>query len=375
MGVRGFARSFAKSVFAGALHYSGMRGVLARASRVAVGGRRVLIVSFHRVVEDFEREAQQAIPGLLIGRRTFERQLEALHGSGFEVVPLGEALEVIAGRRQPKRDVAVVTFDDGYRDVWEHALPVLKRHGLPATVYLATAYVGTGQRLPHDRLFHLLKLGLAGARAGSRKNLVAGLSVAQRAAAIVDELIAQRPAASLMELVAQLEEGLGPAGELAPPSGELLTWEMARQLAAAGVEAGAHTARHVALTHESAEVIEREIAESKREIEVNLGRPVLDFAYPNGLYDARVVAALVRHGFRSAVTTEDLPNRVGGDLFRLRRKTLWEDHSRGPFGYSPLLAGCHLDDVFTALALTRPKPGERSVRASSNPADERGAQA
>jgi len=111
---------------------------------------------------------------------------------------------------------------------------------------------------------------------------------------------------------------------------------------------------------EPEEAIEKERAESKATIEKELGAPAVHFAYPNGFYDRRVVTALVRLGYRSAVTTEDLPNQVGGDPFRLRRKTLWENFSRGPFGYSATLTSCHLDDVFTLLALTRPVRGERT---------------
>jgi peptidoglycan/xylan/chitin deacetylase (PgdA/CDA1 family) len=234
----------------------------------------------------------------------------------------------------------------------------LKRKGLPATVYLASGFVGTEARFPHDRLYHLLTLALRAERRPGR-NVLAREAMALQAAGEVDELIARRPAGALLQLIARMEEGLGGGGELLPAAGEVLSWEMVRAMAAAGVEFGAHTVNHVVLTHESDEALEREVLASKREIEVQVRRPVIDFAYPNGYYDRRVVAALVRNGFRSAVTTEDLPNRVGGDPYRLRRKTLWENYSRGPFGYSPALTACHLDDVFTMLALTRPVAGEQ----------------
>ncbi|MFN7134112.1 MAG: polysaccharide deacetylase family protein, partial [Myxococcales bacterium] len=162
----GWAKRALKSAAAGAVHYSGLRSVLARASRVSVGGRRVLIVSYHRVVEDFEREARRAIPGLLISRDTFGRHIDELRASGFESAPLGQALDAISGRSTPKKDLAVLTFDDGYADVYEHAFPVLKEKGAPATVYLATGFVGTDRRFLHDRLFHLSYLGLKGGGGG-----------------------------------------------------------------------------------------------------------------------------------------------------------------------------------------------------------------
>ena len=362
MGIVGFARSAAKALAAGGLHYSGLRRVLARASRIAAGGRRVLILSYHRVVEDFDREAQRSIPGLLLSLSTFENHLDALERAGFDVVPLSAALEVISGRLEPRRDVAVLTFDDGYRDVYEHAFPVLRRRGLPATVYLASGLVGTNARFAHDRLFHLIQLALRAPGRGRGRNVLAREAADGQAAHAVDRLIASRSARELLDLIARLEASLGGAGELVPSAGEVLGWEMVQRMAKAGIDFGAHTVHHVVLPFESDEALEQEVAASKRDIEVRLGRPVRDFAYPNGYHDARVVASLVRHGFRTAVTTEDLPNYAGGDLFRLRRKTLWENTSRGPFGYSSPLTACHLDDVFTLLALTRPVPGSRPAR-------------
>jgi peptidoglycan/xylan/chitin deacetylase (PgdA/CDA1 family) len=366
-----FARSAAKAMAANALHYSGVQGLLSRAARVAVGGRRVLILSYHRIVEDFESESRRAIPGLLLSRDTFVRHLDELHRAGFRIVPLAEATEVVSGRREARQDMAVLTFDDGYRDVWAHAFPVLRQRGLSATVYLASSFVGSGGRFPHDRLHHLLQLQL-GRNKFCPRNVVADEGLASRAAFAVERLISGQPADALSAIIARLEKGLGAEADPTPPTGEVLSWEMVQEMSAAGIEFGAHTVNHVVLTHESEEAIDREIAASKAEIESRLGKRVVDFAYPNGYYDRRVVAALVRHGFHSAVTTEDLPNRVGGDLFRLKRKTLWENFSRGPFGYSSSLTSCHLDDVFGILSLTHPVIGER---APAPPAPSEGARA
>ena len=71
--------------------------------------------------------------------------------------------------------------------------------------------------------------------------------------------------------------------------------------------------------------------------------------------------ALVRAcGFETAVTTEDRENVRGGDPLALRRKMIWENTTLGPFGYSPALAACNLEGVFTALGLARAVTGEFS---------------
>ena len=83
--------------------------------------------------------------------------------------------------------------------------------------------------------------------------------------------------------------------------------------------------------------------------------------------------ALVRAcGFETAVTTEDRENVRGGDPLALRRKMIWENTTLGPTGYSPALATCNLEGVFTALGLARPTAGEwRALAAAEGAAGSR----
>jgi len=67
-----------------------------------------------------------------------------------------DALDVMAGRRAAGRTFCVLTFDDGYRDVYRHAFPLLKSMGIPALIYLPAQYVARIGAFNHDRLFHLI---------------------------------------------------------------------------------------------------------------------------------------------------------------------------------------------------------------------------
>ena len=122
-------RGVAKSAAANVLTYTGARRAIATVRRIRSGGRRILILSYHRVVEDFTGAVQHALPGLLISKETFRRQLLDLRASGYDLVPLETALDVISGRKVAKKDLCVITFDDGYRDVYLNAYPVLKELG------------------------------------------------------------------------------------------------------------------------------------------------------------------------------------------------------------------------------------------------------
>jgi len=354
--VHPLVRRVAKDTAAAAVHYSGLREAMARYRRLRAGGRRVLILSYHRVVDDFEGERKRCIPGLLISRETFRRHLEEARRSGYELASLETALEVMAGRRAAPRDLCVITFDDGYRDVYLHAFPILKALGVPATVYLPAAFIGTDRRFNHDRLFHLAGMAL---RSRTPVPLLEPVAAGKTTlSAALDDYLGEVRTDEAIALIGQLEKAV--CGPLLPESGEVMSWDEVREMQRAGISFGAHTLGHCVLTTEPLEVVEREVRGSREWIERELGAPVRDFAYCNGWYSDVVVQVLARCGFRSAVTTEDYANAVGGDPFALKRKVLHENFSVGLGGtYSAPLTACHLDDVFGVLGLSHPVPGRR----------------
>jgi peptidoglycan/xylan/chitin deacetylase (PgdA/CDA1 family) len=357
-----------KSAAAGVLHYSGLRKALATYQRAQAGGRRILIVSYHRVVSDFTGELQRSIPGLLISQETFRRHLEEAAAADYEFASIGDAVDVMSGRRAAKRDLCVVTFDDGYRDVYRYAYPVMKQMGVPAITYLPTAFIGTDKRFNHDRLFHLVRRAQErrfrpyfGSMPAPAIDLLKPILSGQKtASAALDDFIGEHSAGVLTQVIDALEKQLGGGRDLTPEQGDLMDWDEVRRMSKDGFDFGAHTLGHTVLTLEPREVIEREIVESKRTVERELGKPCVDFAYCNGWYSDEVIRVLAANGFRSGVTTEDFPNRIGGDPFTLKRKVLWENFSIGMLGdYSSTLTACQLDDCFGVLRVNHPVPGKR----------------
>jgi peptidoglycan/xylan/chitin deacetylase (PgdA/CDA1 family) len=362
-------RRVLKGAFANVMHYSRARRALNRVRRQQAGGRRVLILGYHRVVDDFEHESARGIPGTLISKKTFRRQLEDAYAAGYAFARLPDAALVLSGHKAVKHDLVVVTFDDGYRDVFRHAFPVLLEMGIPAMVYVPSDCVGTKRRLDHDRLFHLLRgchaqkerfLGpLTPFGAAELWNEVANGTVPLSAA--LDDFIARHPSDSLKRVIEAFEQRVGARAEGPPMGGELMDWDEARKMARAGIDFGAHTKDHRVLTLEPVDVVDRQVKECKEKIEAELDVRVDSFAYCNGWYSDPVIRSLVRNGFRTAVTTEDELNRIGGDPFTLKRKVMWENFSLGAMGgYSSPLTSCHLDDVFGLLNVNHPVRGRRA---------------
>lgn len=372
------ARRVAKGAAALALHHSGARELLADVQRRAVGGRRVLIVSYHRVVADFAAEKDHTLYTLNVEQGTFRKHLEVLQES-HDIVSLEDALSVLGGSRTATRDVAVITFDDGYRDVYTHAFPVMRDMRVPGVVYVPSAYVGTDRKLGHDRLYTALrrmekrKLGPIAVGVGGQGErwLIDALEGAPPPMVALERLIARYPTAGLLKLADALEDRLGLCNENDSEGQLPMTWEMLREMDACGVITGAHTAEHTVLTNQRLEDARREIAQCKAVLEKGLKKPVRHFAYCNGYYSAGVAQALRAEGFLTAVTTEDMPNVPGTDPYALKRKVLWEGSSAGMLGgYSQALISCQFDDSFGLLAVQKPVMGARPTNFDTAPAEE-----
>ena len=372
------ARRAVKGAAAAALHHSGARRLLSAVQRRAVGGRRVLILSYHRVVADFHDEKERGLYTLNISQESFRRHLEALLLS-HDIISLDDALEVLSGARRAPRDVAVITFDDGYHDVYAHAFPVMRALRVPGIVYVPSSFVGTGRRLGHDRLYAALKRmadrGLSAIAVGvsglGERWLADALDGGVQPEVALERLISRYPTPGLLDLASALEDRLGLTHHDGP-EGELpMTWDMLRELDAHGVITGAHTAEHTVLTHQNLPEARREIAQCKAALEKGMKKPVRHFAYCNGYYSPGVAQALRAEGFISAVTTEDMPNVPGGDPFALKRKVLWEASSTGVLGgYSEALAACQFEDTFGMLEVQKPVMGARPTNFDSAKAAE-----
>jgi peptidoglycan/xylan/chitin deacetylase (PgdA/CDA1 family) len=362
---RSFVRRAVKAAAAGALLATGAHRALRTVRQLQAGGARVLLVSYHRATFDFAESAREGLPSMLVSARTLRRQLEQL-GRTWEIVSLSDAARILAeGARGPGRAFAAVTFDDGYADNHAVALPVLASLRIPATVYIATGYTATDDRMTHDRLFatlrELARRGIPPQRAGLEAPLQAllGACAARTPAVTLDRLIARLPHPRLLAVTAALEARTGITQADLPPGSRLLDWDEVKDLAGAGIDIGGHSVSHAVLPNLPLGEARREIEGCRDAVAERLGRPPRHFAYPNGFHSPAVRRALRDAGFVTGSTTEDRENLRGCDLFTLRRKVLWESSTLGPLGYSAALATCSFEGVFSALRLSRAVPGER----------------
>jgi peptidoglycan/xylan/chitin deacetylase (PgdA/CDA1 family) len=289
------------------------------------------------------------------GLRGLERQLRWLE-RGANVVSLREALDALsAGRRLPPRAVAI-TFDDGYRDALELAVPMLERLGLPATFLLVPGFLSRAVQPWWELL--AWAFSRTRCRSISFEGQVLSLEPAVRKACCwrVAESLKRRDLKARGRAVDELIERLEPTGSL----GELiLDWDGARQLARRGFEIGSHSMDHAILSEEDFDEQRRNLRESRQQLLRELGVHVDILAYPNGTerdYDPVTIAAAAAAGYRYAVTTR--PGWNGSDTppYEVRRFVV--DPQRGARGLH--VVSRHAFEMVTARA----SPGSRRRRPS-----------
>lgn len=253
--------------------------------------------------------------------------------SWFNVLPLDESVRRLQVGTLPAR-AACITFDDGYADNYQVAMPILQRCGLPATFFIATGFLDGGC-MWNDTLVEALR-----AFTGPELDLS---SLALGRYAIGSPLEKRRAIATLIQQikyrsVAQRIAITGHIAQLArvqPSHGLMMTSQEVKAMRRAGMQIGAHTVSHPILAGLSLEQAQQEIRESKYFLEQLLGERIGLFAYPNGKpgedYMPQSVDLVRSAGFDAAVNTDWGTSGAGDDVFQIRRFTPW-DRTRLRFG-------------------------------------------
>jgi peptidoglycan/xylan/chitin deacetylase (PgdA/CDA1 family) len=332
-------------------------------ARKAREQRRPLILGYHRVVSDFAAAAQIDMPSMLISQAMFERHIETI-GKSFRFVSLDEIGEHVSNGQPFDDPVAAITFDDGYRDVYENAFPYLKRKGIPAAVFVVTDLINQPLWQTHDRLYYLVErafntwvdprrglfdlmtdLDLPTSQIFRRGSLTSSMSA-------VSALLPVLPQADVIRLMNRLETRVGSAFAASaassdrPATDTILTWPMIHEMRSAGMTIGSHTRTHVCLPAEKPEDIREELEGSKRILEAELGETVDHFAYPGGQFTGNVVRALHDAGYRYAYTACPHGDSTYPAL-TLERLLLWEGSSIDANGeFSTAVFNCQIHDLW-----------------------------
>ena len=217
----------------------------------------VLILMYHLISE---HHLDEDVLGLCVSPKCFQKQMEFLYTSGYNVVSLEELVGCLKKRAALPENSIVLNFDDGYEDNYTHAFPVLKKFSFPATIFVATDFVGK-------------------------------------------------------ELVYESDVNRGVKWLR-----QHLSWTEIEEMSKSGlITFGSHTLADIHRTRVTSEEAEGQLLTSKRILEEKLGEEIKLFSYPHGAFDHDVKWLVEKSGYICACTVLYGANDGGADVFELKR--------------------------------------------------------
>lgn len=265
-----------------------------------------------------------------VGVDVFAAQMSYI-AKNFNVVPLSQLIKDVERGVGVQRRTLAITFDDGYRDNFLYACPVLKEHQLPATVFVATGYTDTSRMMWNDRIAAVIKstdrsiIHVEFPEGAESFSLDSDRAKLASLAKLLEKLKTLSDS-NKNSVVESLVRHLGRATKTSDRS--MLCWGELREMARSGWEIGSHSVEHRILSKVPVKEMHAEVTDSKKTLEEYLQVPIDLFAYPNGKEEdfGQVVKEAVQSaGYRAALTTLHGLNQEGFDLYKMRRISPWEE--------------------------------------------------
>lgn len=313
-----------KGFVAGAANHLGFLDVYASLRRKLTKSQ-VAILMYHRVSPKQDNWSFEPI-----NPQSFERQMQYFCRS-CEILSLDKLAQYIQqGKSLPEKAV-VITFDDGYKDNYLYAYPILKKYHVPATIFLATGHIGTSKLFWWDKVSYAIQhtrveeLGLNELGSHSLRSELDK----SRVNSIVTERLKKSSDGEKNLLIEKLLQisGVDISADLGKEL--ILSWDEVKEMSNGGIAFGAHSVSHPVLVNMPLEQAKWEIIQSKKDVEEKLAQPVTAFSYPNGDFNAELVNFIKESGFTCAVAVSPCKLITSRDnLYQLSRIAAMEDFNK-----------------------------------------------
>jgi peptidoglycan/xylan/chitin deacetylase (PgdA/CDA1 family) len=298
---------------------------------------RLVILNYHRISD---KKEEKSLSPFDIGVTTekFEKEMRYL-ARNFSVIPFSQAIDLLRNGNDWPRFPVVISFDDGYRDIYLNAFPVLEKFNLLAIVFVSTRMVEKGEPFWWDELEglvehnHLEEIKLALENCFSLEyDLDLGfLKQIQDKKVFLETLTEQIKKIKGRyrdELLSRLKPLLKSEKE---SKREVISWDEIRKLRKNGIEFGSHTHNHYLLTFEDQKTITEELRVSKQKLEERLEEKIEFLSYPSGLYNPEIEKLAEGCGYKAGCSNFYGFNHKGMNFFSLKRLSLEESQSVDDF--------------------------------------------
>ncbi|TCS44109.1 polysaccharide deacetylase family protein [Reinekea marinisedimentorum] len=301
---------------------------------------KLWVLMYHRILPKDDPRASLEEPGMIVTPDTLNMHITELKKL-FEIVDLEDWLNRFKlGEKLPPKACAI-TFDDGWLDNYEYALPILKAHQAPATLFAVANKIGTCFRFWPNIVIELIAMGAHNQlRLHPMFEQATQLAKHAFSAESAAECIKQLKKYSEDEIYTALNsiEWQESFNQSRPA---LMDWQQLNEMQASGlVNTGSHTCSHRRLNKELSEsALQQEVVESRRILQQKLGTEINLFCFPNGDYNEQAIN-LTKQNYLAAVTTQRGINSAQRlKTHEIHRTALHNDISDTPSKFRARLAG------------------------------------
>ena len=319
-------------------HLLYITGLLSLWSKIKLRNKAIILM-YHRVLSKKEILENYSQDGIVVKCETFEKHMKYIKNN-FKILSLLEFIEHFQKRIPFETKSCLITFDDGWKDNFQNAYPLLKEIGIPAVIFLTTDFVGTKEQFWQERVMELL-LGLYDA-AGSDSNVTTRLMREFPDTDIESILKCERGSLKdgisgyisflkgkskeeIEKITQRLADLTGKWDSGKTTEEAFMDWDEIRIMTKNRISFGSHGKSHAILTRLQKREIEKEALESKERIEEKLGTSICAFSYPNGDYSEQVLDIVRNAGYRLAFSTESGTHSAADNPYKIRRINIHGD--------------------------------------------------
>jgi len=304
----------------GVYYYSGMR----RTFMECKTRQTLWILRYHSVSDYRDQNFRYLTPSIAVSPAVFESHIAFL-SRNYRIISLDDVVAWISGAISLPRPAVAITFDDGYRDNYRHAYPILKKYGATATFYVATDAIGNADPLwtseLRDLVYRARQRHVTLYSINSQRIDLSNEAAKKQTIQTIGRIMRCADKKTRGVIVREMRDKL--IGEKNGFLDEvMMSWDELREMKRGGMSIGSHTMSHPLLPAISQQEAAIEIAGSKAKIEEELDAPVVHLSYPNpgeGVHVNEAVKTLVRHaGYLTARTSSKGSVRKDSDLLALK---------------------------------------------------------
>lgn len=287
-------------------HMGVLSGIVGRRLRQRLASGPI-VLAYHRIIDDDHPLAAFTYPQLQVSPSLFAKQIDVVKSLG-KVLSLEEFYQVGMPPAPLPRGF-LITFDDGWRDNFTEALPILQNKGVTGTVFATTGFIGTGSLCWTLRVWMFIRSEMEQLRQleekhfGFNNNALVGEARLHRLFAIVSSVSPKIRARFIADVNEVYSATFGPdRPEIA------LSWEELKVLDANGISIGGHTHNHDPLALLDTSVRIAELQRSRDKLHHHLGKKIGALSYPHSSYNSEVIMAALQTGYTLSFGFKSVPS-------------------------------------------------------------------